>query len=373
MAGNKKLLYLSSFLLLVILALSLLIPNVVNRVVVAVALIPCAIVAALVIKRKGILSIHKKEVTIVMLLIAIIYLLLYYLSGLYFGFSKNLYRFSWNGFYKFIIPITIVIICTEIIRSVMISQKSKLVSVFIYLSFVIVEVLMSAKVQNIQNFDIFMSLMGITLFPALVSNLLFHYISKNYGKNPIIVYRLVTTLYLYIFSIVPNVPDYFDSFIGMLLPLVIFIFIKAMYEKKVYSSSYKKNRISKVVAVIALLIMAMWVMLVSCQFKYGLLVVGSESMTGEVNKGDAILYERYEDQEIVEGQVIVFVKNNTRIIHRVVEIKSIDGELRYITKGDANESNDAGYVTEDQIIGVTNFRILYIGYPTLWLRSIFGR
>jgi hypothetical protein len=55
-----------------------------------------------------------------------------------------------------------------------------------------------------------------------------------------------------------------------------------------------------------------------------------------------------------------------------MEIKVIDGEIRYYTKGDANESMDAGYVTKSQIVGVTHFRILYIGYPTLWLRDIFS-
>ena len=32
---------------------------------------------------------------------------------------------------------------------------------------------------------------------------------------------------------------------------------------------------------------------------------------------------------------------------------------------------DDGYRTKDSIMGITNFKIKYIGYPTLWLRDIF--
>ena len=46
-------------------------------------------------------------------------------------------------------------------------------------------------------------------------------------------------------------------------------------------------------------------------------------MTGELNKGDAVLYEAYDGQHIYEGQVIVFNKDDSRIVHRVVKIKTL--------------------------------------------------
>ena len=90
-------------------------------------------------------------------------------------------------------------------------------------------------------------------------------------------------------------------------------------------------------------------MLISCQFKYGLLVVGSESMTGTLNKGDAVVFERYDDQTIKEGQVIIFNFNDIQTIHRVVDIRKVNGEYRYYTKGDANQRNDDEYRTEKDI------------------------
>ena len=112
-------------------------------------------------------------------------------------------------------------------------------------------------------------------------------------------------------------------------------------------------------------------MLISCQFRFCLLVIATESMTGEIDKGDAIIYERFTDQIIQEGDVIVFNKDDLVLVHRVVDISRIDGKNRYVTKGDANDTDDIGYITNTDIIGVVGAKIPYVGYPTLWLKQAF--
>jgi signal peptidase len=96
-------------------------------------------------------------------------------------------------------------------------------------------------------------------------------------------------------------------------------------------------------------------------------------MTGELNKGDVVIFESYTNQHIEEGQVIVFEKSNTMIVHRVIDIKVINGSARYYTKGDANDDPDAGYITGSSIVGLANHKIPVLGYPTLWMRSLFKR
>ena len=120
-------------------------------------------------------------------------------------------------------------------------------------------------------------------------------------------------------------------------------------------------------------IMVGTVMLVSNQFKYGALVIATESMTGEINKGDVVIFESYEDQTIQEGQVIVFEKNSSMIVHRVVDIKIINGSARYYTKGDVNEDMDIGYIVDADIVGLANYKLPFFGYPSLWIRSLFNR
>ena len=96
-------------------------------------------------------------------------------------------------------------------------------------------------------------------------------------------------------------------------------------------------------------------------------------MTGELNKGDIALYERYDDQFIAEGQVIVFEQSKSMIIHRVVDIQVINGTTRYYTKGDANEDLDTGYITQADIVGLVDHKLPFLGFPTLWMRSLFRR
>ena len=122
---------------------------------------------------------------------------------------------------------------------------------------------------------------------------------------------------------------------------------------------------------ILVIIMTLVTMLISCHFKYGILVIGSGSMTGSLEVGDAVVFEKYKNQPIEIGQVIIFKRNNLNLVHRVVDIKNTNGEVRYYTKGDFNKQVDFGYITDKNIVGIINFKIRYIGYPTIWLRELF--
>ena len=83
-----------------------------------------------------------------------------------------------------------------------------------------------------------------------------------------------------------------------------------------------------------------------------------------------VIYERYEDQSIREGQVVIFTDGPSKIVHRVVRIERYGSEVRYYTKGDANPTEDSGYRTDADIVGLSDFKVAYVGYPTLWLREI---
>ena len=142
-----------------------------------------------------------------------------------------------------------------------------------------------------------------------------------------------------------------------------------MYEKKIKRALVRQGKFSYVLSAVTLVGMILFAMLISCQFRFCALVIATESMTGELNKGDAIVYESYDSQEIEVGQVIVFQNGKSRIVHRVIDIEIISGETRYYTKGDANEDPDPGFITDADIVGTAEFKIPYVGYPTVWLRS----
>ena len=215
-----------------------------------------------------------------------------------------------------------------------------------------------------------MDLVGLTLFPAITANVYYHYVSKRYGALPNIIFRLITTLYIYFMPVLARMPDSLTACIKLIFPILLLALVAALFEKGKKRVVRKSKSIGVIATALTIAFVLSVSMLVSCQFRFGALVIATDSMTGEINKGDMILYERYEDQTIDEGQVIIFLQDESKIVHRVVKIENIGGETRYYTKGDANEDLDSGYRTASDIFGLTDVKLAYIGYPTLWLREI---
>lgn len=372
MTKDKKILYAVSFILTAALLGLLFVKGDGGRYLAAVFLLLATFVYLKTIKKRIVYSIYKKQVTLLLSISALLIITLFYLSGLHFGYWRAAVPFSLHNFLKYILPITTLIVSSELIRAVMLAQRKRLVSICAWTIGVCAELLCSSALIEIININRFMDLVGMTLFPAMLTNLLYNYLSARYGPRPNILYRLLITLYPYIIPYDPSLPAPLKAFAKMLIPWLIYLFIATLYEKKPRRARERKSNWRFVWPSAAIAIALAFLALISCQFRFGTIVIGSESMTGELNVGDAIIYEKYNDQAIEENDVIVFIRSGTRVVHRVVKIEHINGQTRYYTKGDANETEDTGYVTKSEIIGVTDFKIAYIGYPTVWLHRLFA-
>ncbi len=371
MNKDKKVLYIVSFVIFAVLFSALFIPIKNTKLLAACLLIPMVIVTRLFIKKKSSVSINKKEVLLLSVILGVIYVILIQLSGIFFGVYKNPYFVNFNILMTAIVPLAVIVIATELIRSTLLAQKNAFVSVFAFLLCLVSEVLSVSNVVGITTFNQFMDLVGMTFFPAICANVYYHYVSKNYGALPNIAYRLITTLYVHFIPDMPGIPDALMACIKVLVPLAILALVFALFEKKKKNAlARKSNKLSTVFTLLSVVVIVSMAMLISCQFRFGAIVIATESMSGEINKGDVIIYERYDNQPIKEGQVIVFNKFDVKIIHRVIEIENIGNEVRYYTKGDANEDVDLGYITEEDIVGLTDMKVAYVGYPTLWLREL---
>ena len=371
MSIDRKKVYLISILIFVALAFALFLPFNNLKIVVAILTIVFMALSIFFIKKRSILSINKKQVSLIMTFISLLYLMIYYLSGIKFGFLTSVYPLSISTFLRFILPIGTIIVSIEIIRNILLAQKIKSVNFLSYFIGVITDLLILGSFNDIISFNSFMDFFGMTLLPAFTSNILYQYLSKRYGIYPNLIFRLTTALYAFMIPYEPATPDSLVSFMKLIIPLIIYFFIDALFEKKERYALKKTSKLSYISMGILGIAMISIVMIISGQFKYGAIVIGSESMSGEFERGDIVLYEKYDDQVIKEGQIIVFEKDNVKVIHRVIEIDYIDGKTRYYTKGDANEEKDDGYILDSQIIGLTNYKLSYLGYPTLWIHDIF--
>ncbi|MBQ9785597.1 MAG: signal peptidase I [Clostridia bacterium] len=328
-----------------------------------------ALSAYFLIKKRSELHLRRHEATVVCVLSALLGVMAYLLTGLQFGFYKP---YMEDGvLFGRILPTVCVIVAGEILRRILLSQQKRAVTVLSYLSLALTEVMLFTERNPFSGRAVFVSTVALVLLPALSSGLLYTYLSRRHGALCVIPYRLILALYPYLIPIESGIPGAMLAFARIALPLLLLGFVRALYEKKKKTTNRYRRAANIAATAVCLLIMTVTVCFVSGIFGVKMIVVGSESMEDAIMCGDVVVYEVYEGQTIEKGQVILFERGDTIVIHRVVDIQKINGVYRYFTKGDANDGLDTGYITQADIVGITTMKIRYIGYPTVWLHDIF--
>lgn len=128
------------------------------------------------------------------------------------------------------------------------------------------------------------------------------------------------------------------------------------------------NIISSIILLILVLIIA--VIFAPRLLSIEPMVVVSGSMEPSYMKG-SLLYVKEDTGGIKTGDAITFYRHGELVTHRVVEINA--DEKTYITKGDANQVNDAEPVAWSDVAGVPVFDIPVLGYPASFLGITQGK
>jgi signal peptidase len=99
-------------------------------------------------------------------------------------------------------------------------------------------------------------------------------------------------------------------------------------------------------------------------------IVRSSSMKPVTVAGDVAIIRRLNKHITIQnGDIIAFrspVNQENIFIHRVIETTPSG----YITKGDANEDQDARPITNDKVLGTYIFRIPFLGFLFEGLRRV---
>lgn len=144
-------------------------------------------------------------------------------------------------------------------------------------------------------------------------------------------------------------------------------------EKKWYSSVSNILMIIACIILVPILIINIWIMIqsktnedaVPSVFGIKPFLVLSGSMESDIHKGDLILTKIVPEEELDNlkvGEVIAFRDaENTVTTHRIKDIVEKDGNKYFITKGDANSSQDINLVALDDVEGIYIARIPGIG------------
>lgn len=306
-------------------------------------------------------------------IIITIYLIIYFLMGLYIGYGKNPLYSNILLFFKNIWYFIVPIIGQEYIRNTLLRnvRDNKIFIIITIILFIFVDNDVYSLInKSSTNILLFKNVFSI-LIPVIVSNILFTYLTLTTGFLGTILYRLPLEIINISLPILPNTDWFYKSIVGIILPFIVFIFIKKINDKKIEKvrTIHKKNYIVNYLIMLAVL--GMFILFIGGFFKYKPVSIMSNSMHPLIKRGDIVVIEKIKDKNILkEGDIIAYVLNNSTVVHRIHFVeKHNDGNTIYITKGDNNDSVDNLKVKNDQIEGIARFFIPKLGYPSVWLNE----
>lgn len=108
-------------------------------------------------------------------------------------------------------------------------------------------------------------------------------------------------------------------------------------------------------------------------FDFRVLTVLSGSMEPAIHTGSVVIVAPANDYKI--GEIITFGElgeAKISITHRVHDIKIVDGESVFITKGDANDGPDKDETPRSEVKGKVLFSIPLLGYVINFIKKPLG-
>lgn len=314
----------------------------------------------------------KNEKIKTVIIILIIYYILYFLSGLIFGYQNSPYSQSFFAIVKNLFFILVLSMLQEYVRFKLVnSTKSFNMIAIITLVFIVFNLDFKNILQNLNtNEEIFKYLSSI-IFPMCIEQCLLTYFAITGGYQLVSIYKVPVVLINILSPIFPDLDWFIITTIKSILTLLLFVFINYEHEIKVKRYTRRELRKNKPINNIPFVIFVLIIVaFVSGLFPYKPLAIMSNSMYPDIKRGDIVVIKDIKDDEyesIVQGEVIAYQLENNIVIHRVIEVgKDSEGKIILTTKGDNNATNDSKQVTQEQIIGRAKFIAKYIGYPSVW-------
>jgi len=96
----------------------------------------------------------------------------------------------------------------------------------------------------------------------------------------------------------------------------------------------------------------------------------SGSMEPTILTGSIVLTQP--KSEYKKDDIIAFNQNGQIISHRIIKAIKTAADIKYATKGDANNTPDNDFVSDSSVIGKEFFSIPFIGYISLFLKTLTG-
>jgi signal peptidase len=210
---------------------------------------------------------------------------------------------------------------------------------------------------------------GETLLPAISENLLATFLALSGGPLASLGYRGALELFEWLSPVLPNLHWTLTAFVGTLAPVLGLLLTRSLLQgepPRDRAAEASTNPSANSWILIALLgVTLLW-------FNTGLFgvrptLVSGVSMEPALWAGDIVVTKPVEPGAIRVGDIIRFRGEEAIILHRVVEVHQTDAGLEFVTRGDANNVDDAP-ISAAQIEGKLLFKIPKLGWLAIGVR-----
>ncbi len=320
---------------------------------------------------------YTKDIIMEVIIFLFAFFILYYLFGVVISFYKTGNHYTLIGLREFILPTMLYVFLKEYFRYAVMckSEGSKLLFITSTIMFIALDITTAVYFRNFNtSYSVFLFI-ALTVLPAISSNTILCYFTNKTGYKPLMIYSGVIGLYTYLVPIAPNPNQYILAIIRFLLPIILgyrlYMFLNKDHKREVYRD-YRKKSFAPLL--IGSFIVILLVYFTSGYFHFWTIAVASGSMNPAIKKGDVVLIEKIDKKydKLKEKQIVAFKHEGVIVVHRLVNIEKEQGEYYFYTKGDANAKPDNFMLKENEIIGVVNHKIRYIGIPTVWIHELWS-
>lgn len=314
----------------------------------------------------------------IVIIIVLFYLIFWFLSGLIFAYTKNIYSREFVNILKNIWSFILILITREYTRmKLMQNNKSKLNIIILTTLFTLTEISLTSVFKSFSNNKTAFEYMFGTILPIIVKNILLTFLNYVGGYKTACAYIIPLTIADIMLPILPDLDWFFKALSIIVLSIIVGISIYKEEQTKVLREHSSRKKKKNKYVVVELILVVIFALFVAGIFKYQPVAVLTYSMKPVFERGDVVIIEKLgesEKQKIKVGDVVEYVSNKQTIIHRVIKIeKDKKDKLIFTTKGDYNNSPDNKKVSEEQIAGVAKAYIPKVGYPTVWLNEFFNK
>ena len=316
----------------------------------------------------------------VILIILILYYMIYFATGLFFGYEYSPYSRKLFSIITNILMFVPIVILQEYVRYILVQYSGRKLKwyIVIIVLFTCLSLNFESLLLDFSTYDGAFKYTCSILLPTIFKNILLTYLGVVAGFKSMALYQSVIQLCTILLPIFPKLDWFFTGVFELLLPTIVYInvhYIDLHDERKISRVELKRNNPLHTIPVFFLCLLL--VAFVAGFLKFQPIAVVSNSMVPTFLRGDAVVIEKISAKEkasLRKGDIIQFESDNKLVIHRIYDIqKNGTEEIAYVTKGDNNNAPDSQKVNVNQIRGKYVFHIPKLGYPSVWLYELFQK